>query len=172
MFEAYDEHGRPVLLDQLPGARAWNLDHDPEPMIVRNVVRATGEQRWLLSKAITIRGDDGVPQYVVNFTEDVTAVKRAELAQRVLAEAGRVLVSSLDYADTLQQVAMLAVPELADWCGVDMPGGGGVARRGGGRPTEPVAIGHVDPDRMEVARELRERYPVGLDDPDGLAAVM
>src|SRR4051794_8986734 len=164
MFEAYDEHGRPVLLDQLPGARAWNLDHDPEPMIVRNVVRATGEQRWLLSKAIAIRGDDGVPQYVVNFTEDVTAVKRAELAQRVLAEAGRVLVSSLDYADTLQQVAMLAVPELADWCGVDMPGRG--------RSIEPVAIGHADPEKMEVARELRERYPVDLDDPDGLAAVM
>jgi PAS domain S-box-containing protein len=164
MFEAYDENGRPVLLDQLPGARAWNLDRDPEPMIVRNVVRATGEQRWLLSKAIAIRGADGVPQYVVNFTEDVTAVKRAELAQRVLAEAGRVLVSSLDVAHTLQQVAMLAVPELADWCGVDMPGRG--------RSIEVVAIGHVDPEKMAVARELRERYPVTLDDPDGLAAVM
>jgi PAS domain S-box-containing protein len=164
MFEAYDEDGRPVLLDQLPGARAWNLDHDPEPMIVRNVVRATGEQRWLLSKAIAIRGDDGVPQYVVNFTEDVTAVKRAELAQRMLAEAGRVLVSSLDYAQTLQQVAMLAVPELADWCGVDMPGRA--------RSIEAVALGHVDPDKLGVARELRESYPVGLDDPDGLAAVM
>jgi PAS domain S-box-containing protein len=164
LFEAYDEDGRPVLLDQLPGARAWNLDRDPEPMIVRNVVRATGEQRWLLSKAIAIRDDDGVPQYVVNFTEDVTAVKRAELAQRMLAEAGRVLVSSLDYAQTLQQVAMLAVPELADWCGVDMPGRG--------RSIEAVAIGHLDAEKLEVARELRERYPVGLDDPDGLAAVM
>jgi len=164
MFEAYDEDGRRVLLDELPGARAWNAEHDPEPMIVRNVVRSTGEQRWLLSKAIAIRGDDGVPQYVVNFTEDVTAVKRAELAQRVLAEAGRVLVSSLDYTQTLQQVAMLAVPELADWCGVDMPGRG--------RSIEPVAIGHVDPQKIQVARELRERYPVGLDDPDGLAAVM
>src|SRR4051794_31083776 len=164
MFEAYDEAGRPVMLDQLPGVRAWNLDHDPEPMIVRNVVRATGEQRWLLSKAISIRDADGRPIYVVNFTEDVTAVKRAELAQRVLAEAGRVLVSSLDYAETLQQVAMLAVPDLADWCGVDMPGRGGLI--------EPVAIGHVDADRVAIARELRSRYPVRMDEPDGLAAVM
>src|SRR6185312_11496049 len=134
MFEVYDEDGRPVLLDQLPGVRAWNLPTDPEPMIVRNVVRTTGEQRWLLSKATAIRGDDGVPKYVVNFTEDVTAVKRAELAQRMLAEAGRVLVSSLDYEHTLEQVAMLAVPGLADWCGVDMPGRTGFI--------ENVAVGH------------------------------
>jgi serine phosphatase RsbU (regulator of sigma subunit)/PAS domain-containing protein/anti-sigma regulatory factor (Ser/Thr protein kinase) len=164
MFEAYDETGRPLQLDQLPGVRAWNLDDDPEPMIVRNVVRATGEQRWLLSKAIAIRDDDGTPIYVVNFTEDVTAVKRGELAQRLLAEAGRVLVSSLDYAETLQQVAALAVPDLADWCGVDMPGRTGLI--------EPVAIGHVDPEKVAIAREMRERYPVGIDDPEGLAAVM
>jgi PAS domain S-box-containing protein len=164
MFEVYDEDNRPVQLDELPGARAWNLDTDPEPMLVRNVVRATGEQRWLLSKAIAIRGDDGVPIYVVNFTEDVTAVKRAEIAQRVLAEAGRVLASSLDYEATLEQVAMLAVPELADWCGVDMPGRG--------RRIEPVVVGHVDPERVAVARELRERDPVRMDDREGLAAVI
>ena len=164
LFDVYDEDGRPVTLDQLPGARAWQLPEDPEPMIVRNVIRATGEQRWLLSKAIAIRDGEGRPLYVVNFTEDVTAVKRAELAQRVLAEAGRVLVSSLDYARTLQQVAMLPVPELADWCGVDMPGRGGVI--------EHVAAGHVDPEKVRLARELRERYPLSMDDPDALAAVL
>jgi len=164
MFDVIDEQGRPVQLDQLPGVRAWNLDDDPEPMVVRNVVRATGEQRWLLSKAIAIRGADGAPLYVVNFTEDVTAVKRAELAQRVLAEAGRVLVSSLDYAETLQQVARLAVPDLADWCGVDMPGRTG--------RIEPVAISHVDPEKVAIGRELRARYPVRMDEPEGLAAVM
>jgi PAS domain S-box-containing protein len=164
LYDVFDEDGRPVTLDRLPGARAWHLDHDPEPMTVRNVVRATGEQRWLLSKAITIRDGDGRPLYVVNFTEDVTAVKRAELAERVLAEAGRVLVSSLDQHQTLQQLAMLAVPELADWCGVDMPGRGGTI--------EHVAVGHVDPAKVAVARELRKRYPVSMDEPYGLAAVL
>jgi PAS domain S-box-containing protein len=164
LFDVYDEDGREVTLDRLPGARAWHLDHDPEPMIVRTVVRATGEQRWLLSKATTIRDGDERPLYVVSFTEDVTAVKRAELAQRVLAEAGRVLVSSLDQQHTLQQLAMLPVPELADWCGVDMPGRGG--------SIEPVAVGHVDPGKVEIARELRARYPVSMDEPHGLAAVL
>jgi PAS domain S-box-containing protein len=164
LFDVYDEDGREVTLDRLPGARAWHLDHDPEPMTVRNVVRATGEQRWLLSKATTIRDAEGRALYVVSFTEDVTSVKRAELAQRLLAEAGRLLMSSLDHGHTLQQLAMLAVPQLADWCGVDMPARGGAI--------EPVAIGHVDPDKVELAHELRARYPVAMDDPHGLAAVL
>ena len=36
-----------------------------------------------------------------------------------MAEASRVLASSLDYAETLQRVARLAVPQIADWCAVD-----------------------------------------------------
>lgn len=164
LFDVYDEQGQPVSLDELPGVRAWTTARDPDPMIVRNVVRATGEQRWLLSKAIAIRDAAARPRYVVNFTEDLTALKRAELAQRMLADAGRVLVSSLDVSRTLQQVAMLAVPELADWCGVDMPGRGGVI--------EAVAVGHVDPARLATARRLRERYPVSAEEPEGMAAVM
>ena len=122
LFDIYAEDGREVLLDQLPGVRAWNLPQDPEPMLVRTVVRATGEQRWLLSKATAIRDDDGVPRYVVNFIEDVSATKRAELAQRVLAEAGRVLVASLRPQDALQQLAMLAVPGSPTGAGSTCPG--------------------------------------------------
>jgi serine phosphatase RsbU (regulator of sigma subunit)/anti-sigma regulatory factor (Ser/Thr protein kinase)/PAS domain-containing protein len=164
LFDVSDEDGRPVPLDELPGVRAWNLDEDPEPMIVRAVVRATGEQRWLLTRATAIRDDDGLPRYVVSFTEDVTAAKRAELAQRILAEAGRVLVSSLDPQRPLQQLAMLAVPELADWCAVDVPGRAGVI--------EHVAIGHADPVKVALARELRTRNPVTMSEPHGLAAVL
>ncbi|MEO7109413.1 MAG: CHASE3 domain-containing protein [Polyangiaceae bacterium] len=37
-----------------------------------------------------------------------------------LATAGEALVSSLDYAATLATVAQVAVPDLADWCAVDL----------------------------------------------------
>ena len=111
---------------------------DPEPMIVRNVVRETGEQRWLLIKAIAIRdGDGGAPLYVVSFTEDVTAVKRVELAQRVLAEAGRVLVSSLDYE---RHAASGGAARRARAGGLvrDRPAGARRVRRAGrGRPRRP-----------------------------------
>jgi len=47
---------------------------------------------------------------------DITERKRDAIAQRFLAEASRLLASSLDYETTLSQVARLAVPGLGDWC--------------------------------------------------------
>ncbi len=51
---------------------------------------------------------------------DVTERRRAEEAQRFLAEASDMLSSSLDYRETLASVARLVVPTLADWCAVDV----------------------------------------------------
>ena len=71
-FDVYDEHGEPVVLEQLPGARVRAGEVDPEPMLVRNVVKATGEERWLLNKTTTIRDVDGAVTGIVNVIEDVT----------------------------------------------------------------------------------------------------
>ena len=49
------------------------------------------------------------------------------------------LASSLDYEETLQRVAQLAVPGLADWCAVELPD-----ERGG---SQQVALAHVDPEQ-------------------------
>jgi two-component system, cell cycle sensor histidine kinase and response regulator CckA len=69
---------------------------------------------------------------------------------RFLAEASRILASSLDYEQTLRNVAELAVPELADWCAVDLLEDGAVRR---------VAVHHQDPARVDLVRRLEERYP-------------
>jgi GAF domain-containing protein len=162
-FAVFDEAGEPVDLQRLPGFRRLAGEPDPEPLLVRNVVRATGEERWLHNKTTTILDESGEIVSVVNVIENVTEVKRAEIAQRILAEAGEALAASLDYADTLQRVAEIAVPRLADWCGVDLPGHG-VAM--------PMAVAHVDPDRLALAQALRAAYPVPLDEPDGIGSVI
>src|SRR5581483_3621478 len=51
---------------------------------------------------------------------DVSEERRHESAQEFLAEAGSILVSTLDYTDTLTKVAQLAVNSLADLCIVDI----------------------------------------------------
>ena len=68
-----------------------------------------------------------------------------------LAQAGTVLAGSLDYEATLKAVARLAVPTVADWCAVDIVGEGGAVQR--------LAVAHVDPAKLELARSLEERYP-------------
>ena len=50
LFDVFDESGQPLSLADLPAAGAQRGERT-EPMLVRNVVRATGEERWLLNKA-------------------------------------------------------------------------------------------------------------------------
>jgi PAS domain S-box-containing protein len=153
LYDVYDERGRAVTLADLPSARAARGEA-AHPLLVRNVIRATGEQRWLLHKSTPVFDADGSLSIVVSVIEDLTEVKRAELAQRLLAEAGQALSSSLDYGETLQRVARLAVPGLADWCAVLM--------RGDGDELEQVAVAHVDPEQSAQARKVGAEHPARL----------
>jgi PAS domain S-box-containing protein len=93
--------------------------------------------------------------------------REAEEASRraaFLAEAASVLTSSLDYERTLQAVARLAVPHVADWCAVDIVGDDGVVRR--------LAVAHVDPAKVEWAHELAGRYPYDPQAPTGVPNVI
>lgn len=60
---------------------------------------------------------------------DITAEKRAQDRQRLLAEAGAILVSTLDYDEILTSLARLAVREFADLCSVDVFEASGEIRR-------------------------------------------
>ena len=83
----------------------------------------------------------------------------------MLARAGELLSSSLDYERTLQQVAELAVPQLADWCVVSMPDGHGYIRG--------VAVAHVDPTKVGPrARASRSAIRRGPTRRPGTAQVM
>jgi PAS domain S-box-containing protein len=163
-FAVYSEDGRGIDLRELPGFRILAGEREVEPLLVRNVVRATGEQRWLLNKASSVRDGHGGLVSVVNVIADVTEAKLAERSQRLLARASEALSASLDYEETLQRVAEVAVPALADWAAVDMPGRGG--------RIEQVAVAHADPARGAVARELRKRYPIYATEQHGVPAVI
>jgi signal transduction histidine kinase len=56
-------------------------------------------------------------------------LKRVEKEQRFLADVGAVLASTLDYEDTLKNIAQLAVRDLADFCVVDVVEDVGGTRR-------------------------------------------
>jgi signal transduction histidine kinase/GAF domain-containing protein len=79
-----------------------------------------------------------------------------ERGVRFLAEAGEALAKSLDWEETLVQVARLAVPALADWSIVDVLGDDGVT-------IEQVAVAAADPQKEDLLRELRRLYPPTVD---------
>jgi len=81
-----------------------------------------------------------------------------------MARASELLSASLELDETLQQVAMLAVSSLADWCAIELRDDDGTLRN--------AAIAHVDPERVRMAAALRERYPIDEDDPSGVPNVI
>lgn len=91
---------------------------------------------------------------------------QAEQAQRrlaFLAEATALLSSSLDYGQTLERLTRLTLPELADWCVLDIITEEGEIRR--------RAIAHADPEQTLVAARLVDHIPAA-DQDYGVARVL
>jgi PAS domain S-box-containing protein len=161
-FSISQEDGSAVQLEDLPGRRLIAGEGDAS-LLTRSIRTDTGEAFWLLTKATLTSDADGA-RLAINIIEDVTEAKDAELRQRFLAEAGQLLASSLDYQQTLERIARMIVPRLADWCGIEI-----VDEQG---ESQQVAVAHADPAKVEMAYELRRRYPPDPDAPTGLPAIL
>lgn len=94
---------------------------------------------------------------------NVTEQKRAEQALRYLAKATDILNASLDYEETLNALARLIVPELADWSSVNLVIDGEIRL---------VAVAHVDPERVKQVRELEASAPKDSIENSGAAQVI
>jgi PAS domain S-box-containing protein len=101
-------------------------------------VARTGESRRFESPAVALGryydvyafrlGRPSQRQVAILFN-DITERKRVENEQRFLSDVGAVLTSTLDYEDTLKNIAQLAVRDLADFCIVDVVEDVGGTRR-------------------------------------------
>src|SRR4029450_12400710 len=154
-FVVLDAAGRPFDLRELPGRHAL-AGEEPRPALTHTIVKATGEERWSVTKATPVRDENGDVVLAVNIIEDVTDARLAERQQRFLSAASVLVSSSLDIDVTLDKVAGAAVPELADWCCVDMPDERGVVRR--------VAFSAGESDR-EALEGMRDAVSMDPDDP-------
>ncbi len=95
------------------------------------------------------------------------ALEQSETARArlgFLAEASDVLSGTLDVDTILTRLARLAVPGIADWCAVDLLDESGELRR--------LALGHVDPEKVELARRLHRQFPPTPDASGGLMKVL
>ena len=124
--------------------------------------RKDGEWRWFEGTGTNLLDDPAIRAIVGNY-RDITERRRSEEAQRFLAEASALLASSLDYETTLQRVAQLAVPHIADWCAVEIVEG---------ERFRPVAVAHSDPAKVAMARDARQRYPPDPAESGGIPGVV
>jgi PAS domain S-box-containing protein len=126
--------------------------------------RGDGVWRRMSVRSVPVPREDGGVREWVGAATDVTEQRRVQEGRDFVAEASRVLASSLDYEATLRAVAELAVPVLADWCAVDVLTEDGELRR--------LAVKHTDPEKIRLVGEIEARWPTRRDAPYGLANVI
>lgn len=135
------------ILEKYQEAEAKGVPYQSE-LRLRN---SDGEYRWFLTRAVPVIDQTGRVAKWYGTSTDIDDTKRAEQTSKFLADASATLADLGDPDSTLQKVAGLAVPYFADWCAVDLLESDGALRR--------LAAAHVDPSKVELARELHRRYP-------------
>jgi PAS domain S-box-containing protein len=149
----------------LPEPDAWGAPDARERATLHELLRGERDHAsaaWFIDRAgrrvhlslcvALVRDTAGGPRHALATLEDTTERQRTEVSRRLLADASLALASSLDLAVTLQSVARLAVPRLADWCVVHLAGADGTLQR--------MATAHVNSRKDALSRELARRYPL------------
>jgi PAS domain S-box-containing protein len=134
--------GRELAPEELPLQRAARGERIAGEEI--EVVHEDGRAATILCYVSPLFDGQGNPRGAAGAFLDISVRRRHERALAVLAEASSALNSSLDYGRTLATVARIAVPELADYCLVDLISDAGTVER--------VEFAHVD-----AAKEARLR---------------
>jgi PAS domain S-box-containing protein len=151
----------------------------------RTIGLTDGIERWVAARGQAYFDESGEARRFIGTVLDITERKRAEqerdllLAREqlarveavrarrrlaLLAAAGTTLSASLDYEATLEGIARLVVPELADWCLVDVLEEDGSVTQ--------VAADHADPGKKALLRQLMSHRRFGEDAPGTVARVL
>lgn len=107
--------------------------------------------RWHLCRVVPMKDDQGQVLHWVGTATDIEDIKQVEFGQRFLAEASVLLTASLNYTTTLENIARLAVPFLADFCFFDLVAPDGSIQR--------AAWHHRDSAKQEWFAQVQHFVP-------------
>jgi len=120
---------------------------------------------WVIARGRVELDENEEPIAFPGVVVDITERKTVENNLKFLTAASAQFSASLDPKVTLNTIANLVVPDIADWCSIDLYDG---------KKIERVATAHKDPKKVQWAKELYEKQgPPDIDDPmNGLSQVL
>ena len=123
-----------------------------------------GNLRWLLARGHIEFDELGKPVRFPGLVVDITERKLTENNLHILAKTNTQFSAALGYRQTLDAIASMIVPNVADWCSIELLEDGKIKQ---------VAIAHSDPGKVKWAKQLRAKQgPVDLNAPSGSAWVI
>jgi PAS domain S-box-containing protein len=108
--------------------------------------RRDGTYRSFVARALPQRDDDGtIPRWIGTMT-DVHDQRQAAREREFLLRASEIFARPLDLDATLSAIAWFTVPEIADWCQIDLRTDDGRIRT--------VAMAHRDEEKDRIAQRF------------------
>src|SRR5690348_15521543 len=111
--------------------------------LVYRVRHKNGSWVWIEATGSNYLHDPQIRAIVGNF-RNITRRKQIEERQRILNEASEKLATSLDHQITLQEIAQLLVPSIADYCRIALLDNQGQIKE--------IAVNHIDPAKTALVR--------------------
>ncbi len=106
-----------------------------------------GSVRWVIARGNVEVDEASRPISFSGVVIDITERKKAENNLKLLTEASTQFSGSLDYKTTLNNIATMVVPAIADWCTVELLDDSG--------QVEQVTVAHKDPEKVKWAKNLQ-----------------
>lgn len=123
-----------------------------------------GNIRWLLARGHIELDATGQPIRFPGLVVDITERKLTENRLHILAKTNTQFSAELGYRQTLDAIASMIVPDVADWCAIEILENGKI---------EQIALAHNDPEKVKWAKQLNEKQgPTNIDAPSGSAWVI
>jgi PAS domain S-box-containing protein len=152
-------------------------DRDRVAKEIQNAIKATGsfeseyrtfnnegDVRWVLVRGKIEADEAGSMDKFPGVIVDITERKTAENNIKFLTAASTQFSASLDPKVTLSTIAGMVVPDIADWCSIDLFDG---------KTIERVATAHKDPAKVQWAEELyKKQGPPSINELTGVPNVL
>lgn len=120
----------------------------------------TGAHRWLSVSARRIVDGAGELQYIVSSLRDISVRKSRESKLEFMVESAKILSLNLNFKQRLLEKAKLTVPNLADWCIIDVLDENNKLER--------VALVHDDEQKVSLITTFEAMHPSDLARHDGV----
>ena len=150
-FEFFSEAGEELAVEELPESRVLRGEGASDAVVRVRTRTARPRTSWVRIRGRPLHGPDGELHMALMTVEDVSVARGERDRERFFEETTRELGRSLDYETTLRKMTRLTVPQLADWCAVEVLESPRAFVRG--------AIAHSDPDRERWVAEDPRRFP-------------
>jgi PAS domain S-box-containing protein len=118
----------------------------------KRYIRKDNSVVWVNLTSTAVWDSEGRAKYGFGIIEDISERKQVEAAQQFLVETSTILAAALDYEITLNNLAKLAVPFMADWCTVEILQPDSSMQQ--------VAIATANVAKRQQLAQIQQRYPL------------